>query len=364
MAFTTPPNAFSLSLSRSSTGRPAALTTQCPVRPTNPTTSTPLRHLQRPTHIPPTMTSGPNNPSRQQQEQQPSDQNQTTPSWTTKVLRAARVLGISAAAAVAAAATPPLASNLSARRADTQPACIMLDSAIAAPQYSKKTLSEKLSQVPVFAVTNASGQPYLANMDGSGSQVGLIFFSHLDALNMLKDMQKNPGASDARVYIMGLDKAYEMVKAKPTPSGIRGSSGEELTMVFRFYPDSKQVKAAEGLARKLRLRGGVDGVPVFVAKGLTLRKGGENVVPLFLTKEDLDAAWAKLRESNKELPGNAQVVVGNLLFIIQQMENGETPELNNMGFFAPRASVDYVAKEQAGPVGQARLHQNPVNAPK
>lgn len=269
--------------------------------------------------------------------------------------------GVSTVAATAAMIGSTVwAPSLSGARVAVPPA-------IAASQYSRKTLSEKLSQVPVFAVTNASGQPYLANMDGSGSQVGLIFFSHEDALNMLKDMQKNPGASDARVYIMGLDKAYEMVKAKPTPSGIRSNNGEELTMVFRFYPDSKQVRHAESLVRKLRLgRGAVDGVPIFVAKGLTLRKGGENVVPLFLTKEDLDVAWARLRDGNKDLPGSPQVVVGNLLFVIQQMEKegADTGELKSMGFFAPRASVEYVAKEQAGPVGQARMHQNPVNAQK
>lgn len=232
--------------------------------------------------------------------------------------------------------------------------------AVAASKFSKKSVSEKLSQVPVFAVTNASGQPYLANMDGSGSQIGLIFFSHDDALNMLKDMQKNPGASDARVYIMGLDKAYEMVKSKPTPSGIRGPSGEELTMVFRFFPDSKQVKIAENFLRKSRIRQSVEGVPVFVAKGLSLRKGSESVVPLFLTKEDLDAAWAKLRDTNKDLPAHASIEVGNLLFIITQMEKGEHPELRNLGLFAPRASVEYVTKEQAGPTGQARMHHNPV----
>lgn len=316
--------------------------------------------------------------------------------------RSTRIAGLSAAALVAAWTAMPLSGRLMGRVSDvsnigvtgqnhphlivsgssddqvsdsaqsssssSRPLWSPAGAALAAAKYSKKTLSEKLAQVPVFAVTNASGQPYLANMDGSGSQVGLIFFSHDDALKMLTDMQKNPSASDARVYIMGLDKAYEMVKARPTPSGIRSSSGEELTMVFRFFPDSRQVKAAEVLSRgarpKLRARGDgggvVDGVPVFVAKGLTVRKGKENVVPLFLNKEDLDAAWEKLRQANKDLPQNAHVVVGNLLYIIQQMEKGETPELQNMGFFAPRASVEYVAREQAGPTGQARMHQNPV----
>ena len=281
----------------------------------------------------------------------------------TAAARLPRVLSTTATALAASFLLPNLVNARSAAHlADLTSALLRPQATHAAAKFSKKSLSDKLSQVPVFAVTNASGQPYLAKMDGSGSQIGLIFFSHLDALNMLKDMQKNPGASDARVYIMGLDKAYEMVKAKPTPSGIRGSTGEELTMVFRFFPDSKQVKAAEGLQRKLRIRQQVEGVPVFVAKGLTLRKGNDNVVPLFFTKEDLDAAWTKLRSSNKELPNSANVVVGNLLYIIQQMENDDVPELRNLGFFAPRASVEYVAKEQATPKGQARMHQNPLTA--
>lgn len=217
------------------------------------------------------------------------------------------------------------------------------------------SVSEKLSQVPVFAVTNASGQPYLSNTDGSGSQVGYIFFSHLDPMNMLKDMQKNPGAADACVYIMGLDKAYEMVKAKPTPSGIRGSGGEELPMIFRFFPDSKQVK-------KLRIRQPIEGVPVFVAKGLTSRKGNDTIVPLFLTKDDVDAAWIKLHGTDKSLPSNATVEVGNLLYIIQQMEDGDHPDLRRLGFFAPKASIEYVSAEQSGPKWQARMHQNPLAA--
>lgn len=242
------------------------------------------------------------------------------------------------------------------------PAVVRPPPAVAAAKFAKKSVAEKLAQVPVFAVTNASGQPYLANMDGSGSQIGLIFFSHEDALKMLKDMQANPGAQDARVYIMGLDKAYEMVKSKPTPSGIRGANGEELTMVFRFFPDSKQVKMAQSLLRKLRNRQAVEGVPVFVAKGLTLRKGSENIVPLFLTKEDLDSAWAKLRETQKDLPSMPTIEIGNLLYCISQLSSGEHPELSNIGFFPPRASVEYVAKEQAGPTGQARMHHNPVAA--
>lgn len=278
-----------------------------------------------------------------------------------RLIRAARLVGAASAAVATAGvvSTMPFRPRVNTYFTPSVPLGVL---AARAGGFSSLSISEKLSQVPVFAVTNASGQPYLANTDGSGSQVGYIFFSHEDALIMLKDMQKNPSASDARVYIMGLDKAYEMVKAKPTPSGIRGSGGEELTMVFRFFPDSKQVKHAQGLLRKLRIRQPVEGVPVFVAKGLTLRKGSENIVPLFLTKEDVDSTWSKLRGSDKQLPQHATVEVGNLLYIIQQMEKDEHPDLKKLGFFAPRASVEYVSSEQGGPKGQARMHQNPLAA--
>ncbi len=288
-----------------------------------------------------------------------SDDNPPQPkNGAARLQQVGRILGTAGAAAAATVAAFTTLGNTGAPElGDNSPSAPIGVLAARAGGFTTLSVSEKLSQVPVFAVTNASGQPYLANTDGSGSQVGYIFLSHVDALAMLKDMKKNPGGADARVYIMGLDKAYEMVKAKPTPSGIRGGSGEELTMVFRFFPDSKQVKHAKRFSRRQ-----VDGVPVFVAKGLTLKKGNDTIVPLFLTKEDVDTAWAKLHNANKNVPKHADVEVGNLLYIVQQMEKGDNPDVKRLGFFAPSASVEYVATEQAAPKNQARMHQNPVAA--
>ena len=149
-----------------------------------------------------------------------------------------------------------------------------------ASKFSKKNLVQKLSQVPVFAVTNATGQPYLAN-NSNGEQVGLIFFSQEDALAMLKSMQKTHQALEARIYIMGLDKAYRMVLSNASPSGIRGNLGQELKMIFRFYPDQKQVKNANALKKSLNPIESFKGIPVFIADGLTIRKGREEIVPVF-----------------------------------------------------------------------------------
>jgi len=210
-------------------------------------------------------------------------------------------------------------------------------------KFSKKSISQKLSQVPVFAVTNATGQPYLAN-NSNGEQIGLIFFSQEDALLMLKSMQKTHQALEARIYIMGLDKAYRMVTSNASPSGIKGNLGQELKMIFRFYPDQKQVKYANNLKKSLNPMDRFKGVPVFIADGLTIRKGREEIVPIFLTKEDLEESWSTMCKHNPDQPIRPVIRVSSLLELILKMENAPK-EFETFGFFPPSESVDFVQRE-------------------
>lgn len=214
-----------------------------------------------------------------------------------------------------------------------------------ASKFSKKNLAQKLSQVPVFAVTNATGQPYLAN-NSNGEQVGLIFFSQEDALAMLKSMQKTHQALEARIYIMGLDKAYRMVLSNASPSGIRGNLGQELKMIFRFYPDQKQVKNANALKKGLNPIESFKGVPVFIAEGLTIRKGREEIIPIFLNKEDLENSWTSMCKYNPDQPLKPIIQVGSLLELISKMET-EPKEFESFGFFPPSDSVEFVKRENS-----------------
>ena len=210
-------------------------------------------------------------------------------------------------------------------------------------KFSKKNLSQKLSQVPVFAVTNATGQPYLAN-NSNGEQIGLIFFSEEDALAMLKSMQKTHQALEARIYIMGLDKAYRMVLSNASSSGIQGNLGQELKMIFRFYPDQKQIKHANSIKKNLNPIDGFKGVPVFIAEGLTIRKGGEEIIPIFLTKEDLDESWSTMCKYNPDQPLKPKIMVSNLLDLVSKMESSPQ-EFESFGFFPSSESVDFVKRE-------------------
>jgi len=208
--------------------------------------------------------------------------------------------------------------------------------------FSKKSITQKLSQIPVFAVTNATGQPYLAN-NSNGEQIGLIFFSQEDALMMLKSMQKTHQALEARIYIMGLDKAYRMVTSNASPSGIQGNLGQELKMIFRFYPDQKQIKHANTLKNFNPIEN-FKGVPVFVADGLTIRKGKEEIVPIFLTKEDLEESWSTMCRHNPDQPLKPKILVSSLLELISKMEKNPEDYVS-FGFFPPSESVKFVERE-------------------
>mmetsp|Transcript_13220 Transcript_13220/g.20936 ORF Transcript_13220/g.20936 Transcript_13220/m.20936 type:complete len:179 (-) Transcript_13220:409-945(-) len=161
---------------------------------------------------------------------------------------------------------------------------------------------------------------------------------------MLKSMQKTHQALEARIYIMGLDKAYRMVISNASPSGIRGNLGQELKMIFRFYPDQKQVKHANNLKKNLNIMDGFKGVPIFIADGLTIRKGNEEIVPIFFTKQDVEESWSKMCKHNPDQPPKPVIRVSNLLELILKMENSPK-NFETFGFFPPSESVDFVQRE-------------------
>jgi hypothetical protein len=214
---------------------------------------------------------------------------------------------------------------------------------VSGAKFSHKNFYQKLSQVPVFAVTNSSGQPYLAN-NSKGEQVGLIFFSHEDALGLLRAMQKARQVSDARIYIMGLDKAYKMVLSNAASSGIKGYQGQELKMIFRFYPNQKQIKYANSIVNGINFSEKFKGIPIFIADGLTIRKGNEDIIPIFLTKEDLDEAWLKMSLNNPDINPKPTILIGDLIKIIRTMETNKN-DYCKFGFFPPKESTEFVKKE-------------------
>jgi len=221
----------------------------------------------------------------------------------------------------------------------------MLKKQVQSATFSKKDLFQKLSQVPVFAIANATGQPYLTN-NSKGDQLGLFFFEYSDAAALMMKMRSNNQVSDAQILTMTLDKAYKMATAPNTESSYRGAQGQDLQMIFKFYPNKKEVDFASSLTKKKNFLNSFTGCPAFVAEGLSITKGKEEIVPIFLTKRDLDAAWNKMCLSSPGLSSSKpKVEVYDLFQIIKEMQENN-PEFINYGFFPPEFSVQVMNMER------------------
>ncbi|EME32242.1 Protein TIC 22, chloroplastic [Galdieria sulphuraria] len=229
----------------------------------------------------------------------------------------------------------------------TQMSSFQTQPVLAAGLKVKKNLKSKLSQVPVFAVTNSDGQPYLVEDGNDKVQKGYIFFSPEDAGRMMTKVKQANGTEDIQIHVIGLDKAYEMVSNPPTSSGLKDEEGRELMMTFLLHPDSEQVQKARELLKREKKKPAFDGIPVFVARGLMLRKGDESNVPVFLDKDDLELAWKRLRESDKSLPQHPVIEIADLFQLLKEIEKGDKEELRSLGFFASRKSIEWIRNHQS-----------------
>jgi len=207
-------------------------------------------------------------------------------------------------------------------------------------------ISKQLQPVPVFAITDSQDRPLLATMNGKQKQqVGLFFFSQQEAqayLNQVKKDKPNLGNS-ARIKAIGLDKAYELAQRNSKEA------------VFRFKPAAKQMQAA---VKVLQANGNkvqqINGIPAFFAmaggsqKGyVTIQQGNQQVIPMFLGKEDLDRFLGQLKQQNPKLAATTKVGVGSLEGIVKLMKSQNAPELKQITFVPDQAAVQFVRSQQA-----------------
>lgn len=83
-----------------------------------------------------------------------------------------------------------------------------------------------------------------------------------------------------------------------------------------------------------------NGIPVFQAKGLTLLQNNEQLIPLFFSKWDLEAAWKQLMTGNSGgVPDECEVDVGTLEDVLRRMSESKTKEFDSVFFVPSRESM-------------------------
>eukprot|EP00963_Diacronema_lutheri_P013090 scaffold2274_cov343-Pavlova_lutheri.AAC.3 len=147
-------------------------------------------------------------------------------------------------------------------------------------------MEARLQGCPVYTVVNRNKEFLLVSDEQSkDKQLGLFFFSQEDAQHLLGQVkEKDPGlAKSASIMQVSLDKVYRFAMV-PREKELQG-------VMFRFFPDQKEVKNALDLFQERGLgASSMVGVPVFQAEGLTIKAEDKRYVPLFFSKEDLDRA--------------------------------------------------------------------------
>lgn len=213
----------------------------------------------------------------------------------------------------------------------------------------KEQVLQKLRSVPMFTIADAQGAPLVASPSAQGQKskpVAGVFVSQRDAQAFLDNLkQKNPDiAKNVKVIPVSLAEVYELGQAnKDKPDGL----------AFAFVPTKQQVDSAMALLKQ----GGqnvqkFNGVPVFLAKGgkqsgyLTIKRGDQQVIPLFLKKEELQGMVDRLKQQQPDLASTIQIQVVNLEGVIQTLTDSNNQELNQIVLVPPQDSVDYLRSLQ------------------
>lgn len=120
-----------------------------------------------------------------------------------------------------------------------------------------------------------------------------------------------------------------------------------------------------------------NGIPIFQAKGLTLLQNNEQLIPLFFSKWDLEAAWKQLMTANSptttdangntistsadDVPKECEVDVGTLEDVLRRMSESKTKEFESVFFVPSRESMKAIgAKFPLDDLTAAKPIQKPV----
>lgn len=159
----------------------------------------------------------------------------------------------------------------------------------------KEVFRNKLQRVPVFMVTTEEGAPFLANHMGVHSGQWHVYAAKMyldirDAQKAKKTMENMPGSSKdkIRIFVINMHRGFMLAKEPPTPTGAdHPDMGKkaEARMVYAFQEPSRK-RTDFSISR-------TPPIPLYEAEGLVIKKGGQKVRPLFMSKEDCAAAMSK-----------------------------------------------------------------------
>lgn len=218
---------------------------------------------------------------------------------------------------------------------------------------------ERLSSIPVFALTDDKGAPLLAQIPQQANrpqsevkQLMVFFLSPEDAQAALDQVRRsNPNVGNkARISVTSFNEAYKVIKAN-----------KDKTLGFEFVPSRASLESARALVKAQgRNENDVPPLPVFFAVSgtgnqqglLMIEAEGRQTVPFFFDQRDLQALLDRARQQQPNIARDARIQVTSLYQVIDSMitkDNKPNPEAAKFQFVPARTAFEYVMRNNPNP---------------
>ncbi len=231
--------------------------------------------------------------------------------------------------------------------------------AIAAPTpafaLSEDEIMQKLSSIPVFAITDAEGSPLIASIanperDGQMTEVAGVFMNPQDANRFVERLtQEQPEmAGEVQVTVISLAEIYQLEQR---------NREQNTPIEFSYVPTRQDLESAvsvlldHGREDELLQQNGeyvYPGVPLFMATAgpeqgnLTVEFNGEVVIPLFFDRGDLDNVIARFEQQQPDFASTVETDVVQLEGVLETLRNEENDMMGQLMFIPDSESLEFV----------------------
>jgi len=210
-------------------------------------------------------------------------------------------------------------------------------------------VSLKLRQIPVFAVTDAEGKPFLLSSPVNDNQRdGYFFVDKDDALSFKDVVSSQESDVKPKIFPLTLDVAERFIQGKLDPNYVSSSD--------RFHLASN-VEDLEFADRILKTEFDRTDVPVFTVEKLKLEVEiplGQDkqdavteqpqirrITPLFLKKQDVENLLS-VAKRNSQNDFDPMIRVYKLSELLTSLKRGEFGSLDDFIFYPPEESLEYI----------------------
>lgn len=204
---------------------------------------------------------------------------------------------------------------------------------------------EKLQKIPVFTITNGTGNFLQQSVTAAGTTklITPVYMELKDAAAFLKKLkQDQPKQSKvAQITVVPLSEVYKLqVEAQKKSANIS----------FIFFPTEQQLKNAQ-LLKKPYQANAFYPVPLFMiaieqqGKFVTIQEN--NLTPLFLDKQQAQQWLDRVKKKDAKLAAKAEIKVNYLHVVLKDFQGQNYPAQQQLVLVPSAESVESIRKLQA-----------------